>query len=300
MNNQLDDIADTVLFELDLDDMFGGESQTTAILGIRAIDVGQGDCIGLINQRNEVFGYVDFGGFIDHPDIGKSGKNPSKDRMPVVYGDQQYVVIILTHWDLDHWWSAKSKNEEAQKCRWIVPRQYVSPSATQFATSLKNARRWPEQGADNIGAASIGNDHILMIRKCGAFDKDNHNADRNLTGLAVTIEQLDYEDGGELMLLPGDCPFDKVPHWDKKLAIKGLVAYHHGSNTHRKDETKQAIANMASDAKLIYSVSVKNHYGHPDETKYSPEWDECSYKTSDIRDTDDSYIEVRFSYKQSA
>jgi len=93
---------------------------TTAINGIRVFDVGQGDCIGIRDQIDEVFCYVDYGGVIDHPDKTNPANTPT--RLPIQYAGVR-VSIILTHWDKDHYYSAYKKNPAAQKCEWLTPRQ---------------------------------------------------------------------------------------------------------------------------------------------------------------------------------
>jgi hypothetical protein len=69
--------------------------------------------------------------------------------MPVVYGTG-HTAIVLTHWDKDHYYSAKKYNDEAKKGLWLVPRQLASPQAVKFAAGLSNALRWPEAQGSSI------------------------------------------------------------------------------------------------------------------------------------------------------
>lgn len=75
---------------------------TTDVNGIRVFDVGQGDCIGLLDQSNEIFCYVDYGGLNDHPDA-TNPTNTGKRLPETVNG--RLVPIVLTHWDKDHYMS---------------------------------------------------------------------------------------------------------------------------------------------------------------------------------------------------
>jgi hypothetical protein len=118
-------------------------SLTTALSGIRVFDVGQGDCIGLLDQNGVVFCYVDYGGLGDHPDHGSPLLNPAASRMPTTYGSG-YTAMVLTHWDKDHYYSAKKYNTDARNGLWLVPRQLASPQAVRFAAGLPNALSWPE------------------------------------------------------------------------------------------------------------------------------------------------------------
>ena len=271
----------------------------TEISGVRVIDVGQGDCIGLLNQDDELFCYIDYGGYNYHPDKGKGGLNPSANRMPATLkGDP--VSVILTHWDQDHCWSAHQKNTDAQDCYWIVPRQYVSPSVAKLAARLTNAERWPESIGDKAVSVSIGAKHAVTIRKCEPFDEHSINADRNTTGLAVTIVEEKDDGTEEVMLFPGDCSFDRIPNWESHLPLIGLVAYHHGSATDwSAGATDVAIQHWTSNSMLTYSVGFNasgyNSYGHPVKSNYNPDWNKHSSLTADVRTSSKTGVEMRWS-----
>jgi hypothetical protein len=81
-------------------ELFDRES-VTALSGVRVFDVGQGRCIGLLDQHEAVFCYVDYGGLADHPDM--NNPHNTRKRLPVRYGEGR-VSIVLTHWDKDHYW----------------------------------------------------------------------------------------------------------------------------------------------------------------------------------------------------
>ncbi|WP_405243188.1 ComEC/Rec2 family competence protein [Lentisalinibacter salinarum] len=270
-----------------------------AISGAWVIDVGQGDCIGLLNENDEIFCYIDYGGYNYHPDKGKRGVNPSASRMPAeLNGDP--VSVILTHWDQDHCWSADQKNTEAQDCYWVVPRQYVSPSVARLAAKLTNAQRWPESIGSKAVSVSIGSKHTVTIRKCEPFDEYSVNADRNTTGLAVSVVRTKDDGSREVMLFPGDCSFDRIPNWESHLPLIGLVAYHHGS---AKDwiagVTDVAVQRWTADSMLTYSVgfnsSGQNCYGHPVKSNYDPDWNTNSRITADVRGTAETGVAMRWS-----
>ena len=269
-------------------------ADTKEIHGIRVVDVGQGDCIGIVNQNDEVFCYVDFGGLADHPEKGINHGDPSQHRMPAQLKNGKHVVIILTHWDKDHFWSAKDKNSDAQNCNWIVPRQYVSPQGLLVARKLKKAKRWP----DNIGRQeqdiSIGSRDRVIIRKCGKFVKNPKKPDRNNTGLAITIVRSKNGKDDEKIILPGDCPFDRIPDSHANVPIRFLVAYHHGSRTDWDDiKTTDAIKNRASNHQMVYSYgSVKNWQPH--RRKYGSHWDATSKHTTQVRGVKPPWIDCKW------
>jgi hypothetical protein len=249
--------------------------------GIRVFDVGQGDCIGLRDQDNEVFCYVDYGGLGDHPDRG----NPShtSQRMTVQHRGGP-VAIVLTHWDKDHYWSARKKNVDAQDCPWLVPRQKVSPQAVLFARNLTNARCWPESEGRRARRFPVGVHHAIAIRKCGTFDEHAVAEDRNRTGLVVSLHNRNRVGSDSMMLLPGDCAFDVIPALPAH-SISALVAYHHGSDTDWTTRTGPAIANASRGHRMVYSFG-NNGYGHPNRANYrncQPDWDCVATTTQDVR-----------------
>lgn len=259
-------------------DRLVGPASVTAINGVRVFDVGQGDCIGLRNQSDEVFCYVDYGGVNDHPD--KATPSYTATRLPVLLG-HYYVSIVLTHWDKDHFWSAAKKNPDAQNCYWLVPRQHVSPTAARFAAGLPHAECWPESAGRSRMTTDVGSESRLEIRKCNAFDRTALKEDRNLTGLAVTILYRPAGEWEQMMFLPGDCVFDEIPDVSN-IPISGLVAYHHGSRKDWQTATTNAISNRFRDYEMTYSVGA-NNYGHPRRENYEPDWDTRATETRDIR-----------------
>ena len=260
----------------------------TEIKGIRVFDVGQGDCLGLRDQNDEVFGYVDYGGNEYHPD----NKNPgyTATRLPV-QRSSQYVPVILTHWDKDHYWSANKKNPAAQQCEWLVPRQWVSPQATRFAAKLANAKCWPDSLGKKPVSFAVGADYEIDIRKCEAFPANTGSEDRNHSGLAITITRKPPGETAMYMLLPGDCAFDRIPSLPSMLSLCAIVAYHHGASTDWSTRTEQELAKAHSSHHMAYSYGTHaygqaNHYGHPQRSNYRschPDWDQGARTTEEAR-----------------
>lgn len=258
------------------------------IKGVRVFDVGQGDCIGLRDQNDDVFAYVDYGGNEYHPD----NKNPSHTatRLPVLSGPH-YVPVILTHWDKDHYWSANKKNPAAQQCEWLAPRQWVSPQAARFAAKLANAKCWPESLGSKAASFAVGTDYEVEIRKCEAFPTNAKSEDRNHSGLAITIARKPLGEVATHMLLPGDCAFDRIPSLPGNLSLCAVVAYHHGASTDWCVKTEQALAKACSPHNMAYSYGTHaygqpNHYSHPNRSNYqncNPNWDQGAKTTEEAR-----------------
>lgn len=291
MTTKLQDVGATVTATIDLQTFELFEASTVnAVAGARVFDVGQGDCIGIRDQTDQVFCYVDYGGLADHPDAA----NPSNTatRMPVLH-NFRHASIVLTHWDKDHYWSAKKKNVAAQQCPWIVPRQHASPTAVRFAARLPLAACWPETIGDRAEVFPIGRDYEIRIRKCKKFDASAVSEDRNVTGLVVTLHEHVFLQPDRMMIFPGDCAFDLIPNASSD-PVFSLVAYHHGSATHWRAATSKAINNPAKGYRMVYSFG-KNTYGHPSRSNYSnctPDWDAQSVSTGDVRRRGDEFEDI--------
>jgi hypothetical protein len=264
------------------------DASVTEIKGVRVFDVGQGDCIGLRDQHNDVCCYIDYGGNEYHPDRKKPSHTAT--RLPVMSG-ANYVPIVLTHWDKDHYWSANKKNPDAQKCEWLVPRQWVSPQAARFAAKLAHAKCWPESIGNRAVSFAVGADYDVEIRKCAAFRTHANKEDRNHSGLAVVLSRHPVGRATTHMLLPGDCAFDRIPSLPANLSLCAIVAYHHGASTDWCPATKTALftSNMLYSMAYSYGTHAQgkpNHYGHPTRSNYqacTPDWDATAMTTEDIR-----------------
>ena len=229
------------------------------VTGIRLVDVGQGDCFAIVATKDGTsfpLMYVDYGGVMDHPD--RENIERTKLRMPVNHKFGK-SVIVLSHWDKDHYWSAKKKNTEAKKSMWLVPNQWISPQAAKFSAELENAYRWPEGYKEKLVGVSL-RDHTVLIRKCGRHDKEIPYEDRNSTGLVVTIHNSQVTESSQVVL-PGDCPLHQIPHLPST-RISLLSAPHHGSKKGLGDFTIFCQLYMDADSLMLISYG-KNHYGHP-------------------------------------
>lgn len=260
------------------------------LAGIRVFDVGQGDCIGLLDGQDNVVAYIDYGGCIQHPETHVPSWKTSKVLDVGPSGAR--LTIVLTHWDKDHYWSS-TKNSDAKDCHWLVPRQHVSPTAARHAATLSNASCWPESLGQACHRFAAGGDHEVEIRKCRAFRPAGKTEDRNSSGLAVTLIALDAQGNDEAqMMLPGDCSFDRIPSLPA-VPIVALVAYHHGSHNHwRSPQTEDAIDDRAAGAEMVYSYGDPNPYRHPDRASYAPDWDAVAHTTPNLRASSVEYVDL--------
>jgi beta-lactamase superfamily II metal-dependent hydrolase len=280
---QLDDIGKVLTAVAGNQLRLSDPAFTTSLQGIRVFDVGQGDCIGLLDQHKRVFCYIDFGGLGDHPDRLSTAPNPSATRLSVNYLSQ-LTTIVLTHWDKDHYYSAKRYNTNAQQCQWLAPRQLASPQAVKFAANLTKAYCWPAHLGQSTRKFPVGADHDIEIRKCQPFNANATQENRNHTGLAVTLWKKDRGQLKTYMLLPGDCHFDGIPHLPPGVPIHTLIAYHHGSRTDFTPATSQEVNNPRTHpGVLAYSYGQNNTYRHPRKANYQPTWDPPTLETPNLR-----------------
>lgn len=177
----------------------------SSILGVRVFDVGQGDSIAVLTDvagSTEVALQLDYGGRERNPFTNVADVDA---QMPVTKGG----LLMLTHWDEDHWSSAP-KGSEAKDAKWIVPRQITSPRAVRFSASLNDIHCIPEQYVGQTIRFSAANGDYVVAEKIGAFPGAfAKNEDCNKSGIAMAIVHK-TSTGNEVILLPGDAPFDKV------------------------------------------------------------------------------------------
>ena len=226
------------------------------IVGVKALDVGQGNANPIMDTTaGGVSFYFDAGG-----GCYWNARTYPADDVDFKLADRP--VIVLSHWDGDHWYGGGVRHrDQGLQCRWLAPRQEVSPLHQKLAAELKGKLRlWPKGRTDPL-QVSTANGYV-QIDKC----EDDGRNKRNNSGLALTVVKEDAADPFEdqKILLTGDAGFEFVPSLepdpDKLLPgrWRGLFATHHGSATHLHN-----IPTAAEGAKIVYSFGPGNTYGHP-------------------------------------
>lgn len=271
-------------------------SKASLISGIRVFDVGQGDAIAIladVGGSEATVLQIDYGGRERNP-FGDGGDVDK--RMPIVPAQ----LLMLTHWDEDHWCSA-SKGSLAQGADWLVPRQLTSPRAVLFSTRLRAIHCVPESLVNQSLRFAAQNGDCVLWEKigyfAGAFAKDE---DCNKTGLAFAIIRKGLQ-GEEVILLPGDAPFDKVGIFTRLMQrgvkLRGIVAFHHGAGTHWTAATEQLLQNWSKSEQfeVVFSCSRPNSYDHPDEARYRRLLPDATFLgTAQLRSGSKTSIEIRF------
>ena len=175
---------------------------------VNVYNVGQGNCIGLVSANNEPLLYFDVGG----------GINANTDTYPSDFKlcSRHTPPVILSHWDMDHLQTAVYDSSILES-KWLVPFQNnIKPSAMKIANELKRKDNLICWGS-NFPQIKILN-HITVVKCTGNLNN------KNSSGLALFVSQND----GNLILLPGDAKFEKIPNLLNQ-SFTGLVASHHGA-----------------------------------------------------------------------
>lgn len=242
-------------------------SAVGAITGVRVYDVGQGDGIAVLNQAGKPFLQIDYGGREGSPFRARRASAPDS-RMPT----KSIPLLMLTHWDEDHWCSARL-SADVKQCMWLVPRQLASPRAVNFSVKLDSIYCVPEASVGKAQAFVASNGDAVIWEKVGPFPGENgRHEDCNLTGIAFSILR---EKTKEVILIPGDAPFDRVSHYGELskagTKLRALIASHHGSSSHWSAAAGHLLSQWpksSSEVKVCFSCSMPNAYGHPSVRQY--------------------------------
>lgn len=264
------------------------------IKGVRVHDIGQGDAISILSEEGESFMQIDYGGRIGNP-FGAE----IDTRMPVPKGR----LLMLSHWDEDHWCSA-AKGMQAKSAHWLVPRQITSPRAVKFSLTVPQIHCVPE---DRVGQAQVftteEGDQIWWEKIAAAPGPGETKENCNHTGIAFSIvRNSEFTEPGQVILLPGDAPYDAVGHYQehvrKGLLLRGMVAFHHGTNQHWSSHTLKLLEEWSpthSPVEVVFSCAEENSYGHPHTQAYAElPYQPTLYTTPDLRDRGVSYYDIVF------
>lgn len=271
-------------------------ARARAISGARIYDVGQGDAIAILNEAGGTILQLDYGGRQDNPFEGKS--RVEVDRMLPVSTD---ALVMVTHWDEDHW-STGPKGEAAKAVDWLVPRQVTSPRAVRFAADLAKVRCIPEPLVGRVFEYRAQNgDAILWQKIAKSSPSPSVHENCNRTGVAVALLRRS-EGAGQVILLPGDAPFDEVPLFDalrtSGTTLTGLVAYHHGSKYPLRNGTRSLLRDWpvtpGGPCDVVFSYGAGNSYGHPHLDRYDTLKTRREVTTPALRTAKAAYHDILF------
>lgn len=267
-------------------------ANVNGIGGVRVYDVGQGDGICILDQDLIPFLQIDYGGVQGHP-FAIAGS--AEARMPL----QNMPMVMLTHWDKDHWWTAR-KNPNANNVRWLVPRQTTSPAAVKFSQEHEDIRCIPERLVGRRLAIKCHNGDLVIFEKIDKMpDPATSLENCNRTGVAFSVLKASTK---QVILLPGDARFHKVNHYQtlrrSRTELRGLVAFHHGAGSRWSPHDSAFLSawrTYSEPVDVVFSYAEGNSYGHPDVAKYfciPATWKET--RTPELRDNGQLYKDILF------
>ncbi len=208
-------------------------------------NVGQG-CASRADFDGEPVFYFDIGGGC----FWNRHTYPSVTR----FDSQDSTKVLLSHWDMDHFFSAlDGQNVDILRRTWIAPGPVPTrPTHSMLAKKIrKNGRLflWPPNGL-NFAETSFGS---LLARAGAKF------SNRNGSGIVLSVLLISSA-GCRRILLTGDADYRHIPSTILRDNDIVVVPHHGGIRTF------QAIPNpstKASNPTQVYSYGRTNSYGHP-------------------------------------
>ncbi|GBE09142.1 hypothetical protein BMS3Abin11_02273 [bacterium BMS3Abin11] len=212
-------------------------------VALATFDVGQGSSSALLDDKQMPWLYHDLGAGVT--------RNAHTTPIPLEFCWTNDPVIVLSHWDSDHWAGAR-KDSRALARTWIAPRQIIGATHTVFANDILLAGGrlliWPQ----GIGLITIYNTwkQSFTVGRCTGKD-------RNGTCLAMRVD--DDKSGAKLhWLLTGDGGYHQLPF---KLYgdVAAMVVPHHGAKMSGNRHIPQRSKNTY--ARLLFSFGPGNAHG---------------------------------------
>lgn len=241
------------------------------IVGVRVHQVGQGDAISVLGPGTQPAVRIDYGG------RGKSALRTGSSSDLVRRIDTALPVpagqgVFLTHWDEDHWCSARAGAQAETNGAWITPRQLTSPRAVRASQRFSKVACVPETWGSRAILFEARNGDRLAMQKLARFNPTASGEDCNETGLVFAVLRKETR---EVIFLPGDAPFHAAPLYDRfdprRWTMRGLCAYHHGSWNHWTSATDAFLHRWARPDRsqiVAFSYAEDNSYGHPHRDEY--------------------------------
>lgn len=206
--------------------------------GVAVYDVGQGSCQALVDKKHHVpLVYVDFGG----------GVLFNRATFPKEFAGFCFTtepLIILSHWDWDHWSSAY-RFPKAMRMNWLTPKVPETPIQQAFAADLLSRGRlhvW-----DDTYPTKTVHGKVLVERCTGKTSNDS--------GFAVTVYSGKLK--GRSCLLPGDADYRYIPSLPR-VKYNSLCMTHHGGRLHSKIYPMGKRGAVSAN-----SSGPRNSYKHP-------------------------------------
>lgn len=197
-------------------------------LEIRAVDVGHASCNVFLVDGKPV-GYFDVGAPLYRNQASFHGR--------LCHHPPKTGFVILSHWDFDHF-DLGRRRAELQSLYWVAPDQPVGPNALKFQKTLGSNLSF---FSGPVVRPSVGLRPGLS----------KNPKDRNGTGYSMRVER-----GNDVIVLTGDCSYDKLDP-ASLCAATAITIPHHGG----RSAAPPPLA--AGRSVAVASYGKPNCYRHP-------------------------------------
>ena len=211
-------------------------------------DVGQGNANALISSIHEECPYIYF-------DMGCGiGSHKSTTPKNLVFCTCKKPLVILSHWDTDHWAGALLNKLKSLSLTWIVPLQQLDAAHKSFAHEIIAAGGQLlvlEMPSGASGESKLSNGQRLRFTQ-------GQGSTRNDSGIIMAVENYDQKFPAS-WLLTGDCSYSFFPKSFQYSAPVAVVAPHHGGVTKRGNIAPSPALHNGYN-RLIYSFGPDNKF----------------------------------------
>lgn len=234
----------------------GAQSQDSFESLAANIDLGFGvDRIVILNVGQGNAARVDLSGLpLFYFDVGGGiFQNRHTYRLIRRFHSAPFTTIILSHWDMDHFFSAlHSTNADLLSRNWLAPGPIPArPTHSMLALKIQqfgNLKLWPS----NVRSLVSTFGSIVIGRSNGPV------SNRNASGIVMSVP-LECNEKMRRVLLTGDAEYRYIPTAFLQ-DVDAVIAPHHGGRiTGRVFQSRRGGKNSAH----VFSYGRGNSFGHP-------------------------------------
>ena len=235
-----------------------------AVLEMRVLDIGQGDCILLIFPDGQIM-VMDIGS-----EFGTTSPWNVIDGNLKGLNITTIDYLFLTHPDYDHIRDAKKLIDKYEIKNFYFPKEHMETKST-WTNACEAAKKetYEENGVtknavynENVGTYEIKGENWVM--KCYTYDDADYPTKSNETTKNAVSPVCILEYAERTIVLTGDSNFTNEDYllgkgYFNNIDADVLKVGHHGSKT----STREEFLNKVDCEYAIISCGAGNDYGHP-------------------------------------
>lgn len=235
----LKDLYDKKKTEIAINELTSSSKSISDIpeINVVSFNVGQGSAIGVFDKDLNPIIYFDLGGGA----YWNKHTYPNIKTFPV----NGNPIVILSHWDFDHYESIKANPTYYAGCKIIAPLQKTTPSIRKFAALISSNLYLIDK---ELGKGK--NFSFIKLFKCTGQK-------RNDSGLGIILDLKKDENISEI-LLPGDSQYYFIK---QRKEVDAICVSHHGGKLYNKRGFP--IPKEKGNGYCVYSYGLHNTYSHP-------------------------------------